>query len=307
MSNNPKRKAKYLMRTFLTLTCCFGLALFAGGAQQQQNNSPSPKKKGGGNAPQQQQVVTPQAGKKFKTGPAGGPHYNAQNFQQPNTVGGYKPGNKANKKWQGPITGQNQTNVSGNVSTNAANTKFNKTKFQGNAANATGGGGAMKFQKQHFNLQTNKVVNKYKTVNFNQNYKIAGAYKWKGPKYAVFVNYHPLWQPQWWWTSHYNHIVFIYGGWYYWNANYWYPAWGYAPDSVYYFDGPIYASSPEDDPAQVVANVQSALQQQGYYQGEIDGVLGPQTRAALAEYQSAQGLEPTGAVDEPTLETLGMA
>jgi len=53
--------------------------------------------------------------------------------------------------------------------------------------------------------------------------------------------------------------------------------------------------------------VQSALQEQGYYQGEIDGVLGPETRAALAEYQSAQGLEPTGAVDEPTLETLGMA
>ncbi len=57
----------------------------------------------------------------------------------------------------------------------------------------------------------------------------------------------------------------------------------------------------------MVANVQSALQEQGYYQGEVDGVLGPQTRAALAEYQSAQGLEPTGAVDEPTLETLGMA
>jgi peptidoglycan hydrolase-like protein with peptidoglycan-binding domain len=53
--------------------------------------------------------------------------------------------------------------------------------------------------------------------------------------------------------------------------------------------------------------VQSALQQRGYYQGDIDGILGPQTRAALAEYQTAQGIEPTGAVDEPTLETLGMA
>jgi localization factor PodJL len=61
------------------------------------------------------------------------------------------------------------------------------------------------------------------------------------------------------------------------------------------------------DPGQVVANVQSALQQQGYYQGDIDGVLGPQTRAALAEYQSAQGIEPTGAIDEPTLDTLGMS
>jgi len=98
----------------------------------------------------------------------------------------------------------------------------------------------------------------------------------------------------------------VFGAPYFWDAGYWYPAWGYDPGASYYFDGPIYASSPEYDPGQVVANVQSALQQQGYYQGEIDGILGPQTRAALAEYQSAQGLEPTGAVDEPTLETLGM-
>jgi hypothetical protein len=306
------------MRKFLTLTCCVGLASLVGAAQHDdQNGNQGKKKGGGGNAPQQQVAApqnVPQTGKKFKAGAGGGPHYNVQNFQQPNTVTNYQQTGKHGKKLQqGAVTGQTQTSVSGNASGNAANTKFNKSKkFQGNVANATGGGGsnAMKFQKKHFNLQTNNkqvVINKYKTVNFNQNFKIAGAYKWKGPKYAVFVNYHPLWQSQWWWTSHYNHIVFIYGGWYYWNSNYWYPAWGYAPDSVYYYDGPIYASSPQEDPAQVVANVQSALQQQGYYQGEIDGVLGPETRAALAEYQSAQGIEPTGAVDEPTLETLGMA
>jgi len=298
------------MRKFLTLTCCVGLASLVGAAQDnnQNNNNQQYKKKG--NA-QQQQAVSPQTGgggkKYYKSGQGAG----AQNFQQPNTVGNYKGGNKAYKKqWQGPVTGQNQTGGS-NMNSKAANTKFNKSfnkqqKFgQGNIA--TGGG--MKYQKKHFNLQTNNkqvIINKYKTVNFNQNYKIAGAYKWKGPKYAVFANYHPLWYDQWWWQSHYNHIVFIYGGWYYWNNSYWYPAWGYAPDSVYAWDGPIYASSPDYDPAQVVANVQSALQQQGYYRGDIDGILGPETRAALAEYQSAQGLEPTGAVDEPTLETLGM-
>ena len=103
-----------------------------------------------------------------------------------------------------------------------------------------------------------------------------------------------------------NHIVFVFGAPYFWDSGYWYPAWGYDPGANYYYDGPIYASNPEMDPGQVVANVQSALQEQGYYQGEVDGILGPQTRAALAEYQSAQGLEPTGTVDEPTLETLGM-
>jgi len=283
------------MRILLVLTCCFGLALFAGAAQQQQDQdqgNPQGKKKGGQNVQSQQVVApTPHVGGKAK--------FHAQGSNAAvGTTGSNAPvishGN-AKAKFHA------QGNVSGNVSGNAASTKFNKGKFSSQTKVQ-----GMKFQKQHFNLQTNKVVTKYKTVNFNQNYKISGAQKW-GPKYAVFVNYQPVWQSQWWWTSHYNHIVFIYGGWYYWNANYWYPAWGYAPDSAYYYDGPIYASSPQDDPAQVVANVQSALQQQGYYQGEIDGILGPQTRAALAEYQSAQGIEPTGLVDEPTLETLGMA
>jgi peptidoglycan hydrolase-like protein with peptidoglycan-binding domain len=61
------------------------------------------------------------------------------------------------------------------------------------------------------------------------------------------------------------------------------------------------------DPGQVVANVQAALQAQGYYTGEVDGILGPLTRAAIARYQADQGLEPTAAIDEPTLELLGIA
>jgi len=279
------------MRTVLTLICCFGLALFAGAAQQQQqnNSSPSPKKKGGGNVPSQQQVVTPHTGKAYKKTGQGG---NVQNFQQSTTTH-----NNKMQKFQG--TGQ------GNLAP-ANKTKFNKSNVVNKNINKNVNVNK-NFKVQKFNLQTNKVVTKYKTVNFNKNYKIAGAVNW-GPKYSVFINYQPQWQPTWWWNWHYgNHIVFIYGGWYYWDNLYWYPAWGYAPNSVYYYDGPIYASNPDYDPAQVVANVQSALQQQGYYQGDIDGILGPQTRAALAEYQSAQGLEPTGLVDQPTLETLGMA
>ena len=291
------------MRILLVLTSCVGLALFAGAAQQDDQDSNKGKKKGGNAQPQQQQqqVVAPQTGKKFKAGPGGG---NAQNFQQPTTTH-----YKNTQKWHGPVTGQTETNMSNRTNLNSSKSnklesiqKGGTEKWKGPNLNAKQG----KFQKQHFDLQTNKVVNKYKTVNFNQNYKIAGAQNWKGAKYQVFVNYHPEWHDTWWWNWHHPHVVFIYGGWYYWDNSYWYPAWGYAPSSVYYYDGPIYASSPEEDPAQVVANVQSALQQQGYYQGDIDGVLGPQTRAALAEYQSAQGIEPTGAVDEPTLETLGM-
>lgn len=282
------------MRQFLTLTCCVGLASLVGAAQNNnQNNNQQYKKKG--NA---QQQVAPQTGgggtgkKYYKTGQLSNPHSNTQNFQQSNTVGNYKKGNKAN------ATG------GGSLNTNAANTAFNKTKNVNINKNVTVN---KNFKVQKFNVGNGPNA-KYQAIKFNQGYHIAGANNWKGPKYVVFANYHPMWQSQWWWNQHYhNHVVFILGGWYYWNAGYWYPAWGYDPGSVYYFDGPIYASNPEMDPGQVVANVQSALQEQGYYQGDVDGVLGPQTRAALAEYQSAQGLEPTGAVDEPTLETLGMA
>ena len=57
----------------------------------------------------------------------------------------------------------------------------------------------------------------------------------------------------------------------------------------------------------MLENVQLALRDQGYYHGPIDGLIGPQTQAALAAYQRDHGLVITSAVDEPTLVTLGLA
>jgi peptidoglycan hydrolase-like protein with peptidoglycan-binding domain len=45
----------------------------------------------------------------------------------------------------------------------------------------------------------------------------------------------------------------------------------------------------------------------GYYKGEVDGLLGPLTREALTAYQGEQGLAQTAAIDEPTLDSLGMS
>jgi len=53
--------------------------------------------------------------------------------------------------------------------------------------------------------------------------------------------------------------------------------------------------------------VQAELQQMGYYRGEVDGLLGPLTREALTAYQADQGLATTAAIDEPTLDSLGLA
>ncbi|PYK85592.1 MAG: hypothetical protein DMF47_09730, partial [Verrucomicrobia bacterium] len=114
------------------------------------------------------------------------------------------------------------------------------------------------------------------------------------------------WHDRDWWGQRYSRIGLFGGGWYYWNSGFWYPAWGYDPGYSYYpYDGPIYGYN-NLPPDQVVANVQTALQEQGYYHGEVDGLLGPLTRAAIADYQRDQGLYITSAIDEPTLAALGM-
>jgi hypothetical protein len=126
-----------------------------------------------------------------------------------------------------------------------------------------------------------------------------------GQRYTVFRNYNRQWHDRGWWTSHYNRIVFVNNGWWYWNAGYWFPAWGYAPYVTFAFDGPIYAYNGLT-PDQVTVNVQEALAAAGYYDGPIDGELGPLTREAIANYQADNGLAVTSAIDEPTLATMGL-
>src|SRR5262249_60988746 len=62
----------------------------------------------------------------------------------------------------------------------------------------------------------------------------------RGQRYAAFRNYNRQWHNRSWWRSHYTRIIFVNSGWWYWNAGYWFPAWGYAPYVSFVFDGPIY-------------------------------------------------------------------
>jgi hypothetical protein len=109
-----------------------------------------------------------------------------------------------------------------------------------------------------------------------------------------------------WWRRHCRTIVFVNTGYYYLDAGYWYPAYGYDAAYDYYeYNGPIYTYG-NLLPDQVIANVQLALREAGYYGGPITGSLGPATRAALANFQRDYGLIITGAVDEPTVQSLGL-
>jgi len=160
----------------------------------------------------------------------------------------------------------------------------------------------------HTSFRAQPKPEKVQTVTFNQSYRIVGAERWQGPRYEVFRAYQPAWHDSGWYRSNFSRVEMIGGGYYYFNNGYWYPAWGYDPAAQYYaYDGPIYVGQRAEPPDQVIADVQAALKDMGYYGGEVDGLLGPITREALTAYQADHGLYTTAAIDEPTLDALGMS
>lgn len=291
------------MRTLLVLLCNLALAFAASGAQEKKKEEkPAPKK------PAHTAQGAQQRGGPKQAAPKGGGQ------PQQTNVSGAGAG-KAKAK------GKQQANVPAGQPTGAGPQKAKEKKGAQPTTNAGGGATAGKgkqgqanvtqgkskpIKPQHFNVPSKPNTAKAPPVKFQQNRRIAGSQNWQGHQYAAFRNYKSEWHDKNWWHNHHNRIVFVFGAPYFWNAGYWYPAWGYAPNAYYAWDGPIYASN-NLPPDQVIANVQSSLQQQGYYQGEVDGLLGPQTRGALAGYQRDHGLYETSAIDQPTLQSLGMA
>ncbi len=62
-------------------------------------------------------------------------------------------------------------------------------------------------------------------------------------------------------------------------------------------------SQPQMDQAEV-RQAQQHLKDLGFYEGPIDGIYGPETEAALREYQARQGLQVTGALTQETQQAL---
>ena len=254
------------MKMFFVLTCCLGVAFGAHAVDAQ--GTPPPKKKGGPAQQASQHVTGTGPGHAVGPGHVAGPGHAVGAGQKLQTQ-------------HGAYTGGTRT-----------------TSRTGTSSQT--------FQAQHFNLSTKaKPTSAGPAVTYRAGSRIQGSQTWQGSSYTAFRSYSPQWHDRNWWGSHHNRIVFVFGSPYYWDSGYWYPAWGYDPYASYYYDGPIYAYN-DLPPDQVIANVQAALQARGYYEGEVDGVLGPLTRAAIANYQRDQGLYITSAIDEPTLASLGM-
>jgi hypothetical protein len=288
------------MRILFVLMCSLALAFAAGGAQEKkkEEKKPAPKKQAqAGQVSQPAGKATGKpatAGKPVTTGKPAGPGKPGKAGKAGKPADAGKPAETRNAAAAGMSTGKGK----------------GKGKPAEGATATTAGKGAAKgkpFKPQKFNLANRQPKPEVAPpVKFQQNRRIEGSQHWQGSNYTVFRNYKSEWHDRNWWRGHHSRVVFVFGGWYAWNGGYWYPAWGYDPNSYYAYDGPIYGYN-DLPPDQVIANVQAALQQQGYYHGEVDGLLGPLTRAAVADYQRDHGLYTTSTIDRPTLESLGMA
>ena len=326
---------KKLMKIFVALICSLGFVSVAYSAQPEENK-PQKKKQ----APTAQHAPQPTTG--HVTGAGAGPKktsMGAYEGKKGQTSMGASQGQKGKKsqtsmeayqgqkgkKGQTPMeASQGQKGKKGQTAKEASQVQTGKAAKggkvtgpgkAGEAATATTTGktaaaGTAKAGKplkaQKFNLPKQPNTAKAPPVKFQPNKHIEGSQNWQGQQYTVFRNYKSEWHDQNWWHSHHSNIVFVFGAPYYWNAGYWFPAWGYNPNAYYAWDGPIYGYN-HLPPDQVIANAQAALQQQGYYQGEVDGLLGPLTRDAIANYQRDHGLYTTSTIDQPTLRSLGMA
>jgi hypothetical protein len=326
------------MRILVVSLCSLALVGVAIGAQKEEKKS-QPKKQqaqtarhatqatrhpaGGGGAGDKKTTTATSRGQKAKTGQTSAAAYQGQKGKKSQTSTAAYDGQKAKKgqssttAYQGQKAKKNQT--ANRAQTGKARARGGEVTRGGKPTDATaattGGQTVAKGKKaqgnalkpQHFNLSKQPNTAKAPPVQFQQGRRIQGSQNWQGQKYAVFRNYKSEWHDRNWWHNHHrNNIVFVFGAPYYWNAGYWFPAWGYNPNAYYAWDGPIYAYN-RLPPDQVIANVQAALQQQGYYRGEVDGLIGPLTRGAIADYQRDHGLYTTSSIDQPTLQSLGLA
>src|SRR5213594_286506 len=307
---------KKLMKIFVALICSLGLVSVAYSAQPEENK-PQKKKQ----APTAQHAPQPTTG--HVTGAGAGPKktsMGAYEGKKGQTSMGASQGQKGKKgqtpmeasqgqkgkKGQTPMeTSQGQKGKKGQTPMETSQGQTAKAGKGGKVTGTTAATGKP-FKPHKFNLRQQPNTAKAPPVKFQQGKHIEGSQNWQGQQYAVFRNYHSEWHDQSWWHSHYgNNIVWTFGAPYYFSSGYWFPAWGYAPNAYYAWDGPIYAYN-RLPPDQVIANVQAALQQQGYYHGEVDGLIGPLTRGAIADYQRDHGLYTTSTIDEPTLQSLVM-
>jgi peptidoglycan hydrolase-like protein with peptidoglycan-binding domain len=67
---------------------------------------------------------------------------------------------------------------------------------------------------------------------------------------------------------------------------------------------PSMSGSSQRVSADQVKLAQNQLKQQGLYDGPVDGIVGPQTKSAISQFQKKAGLRQTATLDQQTLSRL---
>jgi Putative peptidoglycan binding domain len=195
----------------------------------------------------------------------------------------------------------------GNINRGNRSAQFSNT---GNRAigNLRQSGNAARQGRSGNNLPTNwrnHVVAQH-SANWQRNWNRSRDHVWRG-HHCRFIN------GSW--------VIFDFGfdpWWPYWYYPYDYYAYDYYPypyayDQGYYDSGNYQGDesysqngSGDEYANSTIVAAQQRLAREGYYRGQIDGILGAGTRAAIAQYQSNHGLRVTGALSSDTLEALGL-
>jgi len=133
----------------------------------------------------------------------------------------------------------------------------------------------------------------YGATRYYGNYSGGGnGYYYGGGSYPNYGYYSGWPYSNWGYGTSSGYYPYSYGG--------GYPYSGY--NNYYSYYTPTYGYN-----GSMVVAVQRRLGQLGYYHGVADGVIGPQTRGAIAAFESRNGLAVDGSISRPLLNQLGLA
>jgi len=161
--------------------------------------------------------------------------------------------------------------------------------------------------KRHATMQTTPMYRQGNSSRYTGTRQYAGTRYYGSSRYGA--------------TGYYGGSRYYYGGdgWNYpdYNYSYWPYNYLYWPGSSYgyypysYYEGYPYTYSYYGSgygyDAAMVAQVQGRLGDLGYYHGIVDGIMGPQTRAAIAAYEGTHNLVADGTISQRLLARMGLA
>jgi putative peptidoglycan binding protein len=223
---------------------------------------------------------------------SGGPRYNsAARFSSSRTF--YNRSYTAmSPRYSGATAFRNPSYVSSRARF-AANrtTAFNSRTYSRSNAQLAAGNRTRGFNQ-------GRVLARFSANNWHRSWDRGRDHFWNGHRCHFRNGFWFIYDPWSLYPYGYGYGFYPYGAYY--DASY-YDDNAYATDE--YAPGPDTAQSDYSGDARV-SDVQNALAREGYYDGAIDGTLGPATRSALRRYQRDHGLQVTGGINRAVIEAL---